>query len=219
MTAMNPKLTGEQADLLLNDAGIETGDVTEDFSQQAVTSLRNLTATPEQIANRAEPGYVVFPNGRKVKISDLNLDHEYLAGDHKSIFADTAKYMKDPLPGAMYVWAKKDDPLAAAKVRSHLYRRVELDELKDDIDLPISQYELVTHKNAGKKAYAQMFDVQLMEVTPEAVKRLYKLPAAQAIMKQAGGAPFERLKDQVKELTRGQASVEYTRKEVLSPIE
>jgi hypothetical protein len=212
---MNAHPTEEQADLLIGD----DGDVTQSFSDQAVTSLRKLTATPEQINQKAEDGYVVFPNGRKVRISDLNLDHEYLSGDHSSIFADTAKFLKDPMPGAMYVWAKKDDPQAAAKVRSHLYRRVELDELKDDIDLPIAQYELTTHKNAGKKAYAQMFDVQLMEVTPEAVKRLYKLPAAQAIMKQAGHAPFNALREQVKEMTKGQASVEMTRKEVLSPIE
>lgn len=221
MTAMNP--SGALSDDMLETLRVtppDTGDITDDLSQQGVTSMRSIT-DQAQIASR-EPvneGEVVFPNGRRVKISDLNIDMEYMAGDHTSIFADTARFLKNPIPGAMYVWAKKDDPAALAKVRGHLYRRVELDELKEDIDLPISVIESVTtHKTAGKKEYVAMYDVQLMEVLPEAVKRLYKLPAAQAVMKQAGNVPFRQLSERVKDLTGGRASVEMTRKEVRSPV-
>lgn len=200
-----------------SDEQVKLLGVGDDLSQQGAAAARG--ANQQQISDRVQSDEVVFPNGRKVKVADLNLDHEYLSGDHSSIFADTSKFLKNPMPGAMYVWAKANDPRALAKVRAHQYRRVELDELLDDIDLPISAVEaLTTHKNAGAKKYVQMFDVQLMEVPPEAVKRLYKLPAAHAIMKAAGNLPFDALKNRVEELTRGQATVEVTRKEVLSPI-
>lgn len=193
--------------------------INDDLATQGVTSMRSLQAQAET-ASRASDGYVYYPNGGRRKVSDLNLDHEYTSGDHSSIFVDTAKYLKSPLPGAMYVWAKANDPNALGKVRQHLYRRVELDELKDDVDLPISAVEaMTTHANAGKKQYVQMYDVQLMEVPPEAVRKLYHLPAAQAIMKAAGNLPFDQLKQQVSDMTRGQASIEYTRREVMSPIE
>lgn len=211
--AQNAQPTPEQEELLKSG-------INDDLSTQGVASMRSLESQARAVSEGVVDGEVVFPNGRRMKVSDLNLDHEYLSGDHSSIFADTAKYLRDPIPGAMYVWAKANDPNALSKVRQHLYRRVELDELKDDVDLPISAVEqLSTHKTAGQKHYVQMYDVQLMEVPPEAVKRLYKLPAAQAIMKAAGNLPFDQLKRQMGEMSKGGVQLEYTRKEVLSPID
>jgi hypothetical protein len=208
---------------------LKAGGIVDDLSTQGASEGRRLAEQAQGASHRLAPGTVAFPNGRIVRVEDLDIDHEYLAGNYTSIFADTAKYLKNPLPGAMYVWAKKDDPNALAKVRSHLYRRVELDELVDDCDLPVSMLEGQestttapqkpnTHPTAGKKNYVVMYDVQLMEVRPEAVKRLYGLPAIQAKAKMLANMPLQQLKGQVEDLTGKRATVEYDSKVVHRPV-
>ncbi len=220
-TAMGATLSDEQRDLLVES------NINDDLSTQAVAQGRRLEEQASHASRELQPGQLAFPNGRIVNVEDLDLDHAYITGNYTSIFADTAKYMKSPLPGAMYVWAKKDDPHALSKVRSHLYRRVELEELHDDCDLPISivvAEQTVpgskpnTHTTAGKKNYVVMFDVQLMEVGPEAVKRLYKLPAAQAQIRALGNIPLQQFRDRVKDVTKGGAQVEFESKVVRRPI-
>lgn len=154
-------------------------------------------------AQRAEMSglEIVNPNGARVPVAQF-IDHLYLQEDHTSMFADVHKYMKDPKADCMYVWAAQKDPNTFGKIRSHAYRPVQMDEIRDDTPLPVE-----THVISGEK-YVAVYDLILMEVPPGAVKRLYKTREAQAAIRTAQNLPFKNLKQRIEQESGGYATAE-----------
>lgn len=169
---------------------------------------------------------IMNPNGQKVHLAQI-LDHDYIAEDHSSIYADSDKYLIAPNPDCMYVWAAKNDAKLFARIRSGSYRPVGTDELKDDCDLPVTTHTVpgITHKVEvpdGKGSYQTIeeprrlvacYDVLLMEVQPKAVKALYKWPSFQAMLRTKQNLPFERFKKRVEDESKGYASATLTVRE------
>jgi hypothetical protein len=166
---------------------------------------------------------IMNPNGQKVSLSAI-LDHDYIAEDHHSIFADEpSTYLIAPNPDCMYVWAAKGDAKLFARIRSGAYRPVGTDELRDDTALPVTTHTVpgITHKVElpdGKvieepRRLVACYDVVLMEVQPRAVKQFYKWPAFQAALRTRGNVPFERFKKKVEQDSRGYATAELTIRE------
>lgn len=183
---------------------------------------------------------IMNPNGEKVHIAQF-MDHEYIAEDHHSIFADPPEtYLVAPNPDCMYVWADKKDPKLFARIRSGGYRPVGTDELRDDTDLPVTTHTVpgITHKvevpykaevpdgKGGTTVIEEVrlveeprrlvacYDVVLMEVQPSAVKRWYKWPAFQAMLRTKGNLPFQALKKRIEQESHGYATAEMTVKQV-----
>ena len=162
---------------------------------------------------------IMNPNGQKVHLAQI-LDHDYIAEDHSSIYAESDKYLIAPNPDCMYVWAAKTDAKLFARIRSGAYRAVGTDELKDDCDLPVTTHTVpgITHKVEvpdGKGGFQVIeesrrlvacYDVLLMEVQPRAVKSLYKWPSFQAMLRTKQNLPFEKFRRRVEEISKGYAS-------------
>lgn len=185
-----------------------------DISSQASSGAAAIDAQHRAVKDRAaETGtaVVVLPNGELGLLTDY-VDHEFLSADHTSIFANPARFMKHPEPGYMYVWAAKDgkngqaNAYTVAAIRSHKYRPVEKEELRDDCDLPME-----TYKMAGKPVVG-MLDVVLMAVSPEAAKKMYRWHENMAVLKTQRVAAFEDLKERVGAMTGGAVDVEYEQK-------
>lgn len=169
---------------------------------------------------------IMNPNGQKVHLAQI-LDHDYIAEDHSSIYADSDKYLIAPNPDCMYVWAAKTDAKLFARIRSGSYRPVGTDELKDDCDLPVTTHTVpgITHKvevpdgKGGTQVIEEprrlvaCYDVLLMEVSPRAVKSLYKWPSFQAMLRTKQNLPFEKFKKRVEAVSGGFASAELTVRE------
>lgn len=173
------------------------------MGEQSVQSIAAQRQQSIDAVNAADgKGYVVNPNGTVVPI-ETYLEHLYVASDHSSIFADPARFMKEPKKDCMYVWASKGDPKMFGRIRSHRYRPVTADELRDDTDLPIE-----THTVSGDTKFVACYDVVLMEVPPQAVKELFKAREAQAAMRTATHVPFQNLKQQIESDSHGLATAE-----------
>jgi hypothetical protein len=151
---------------------------------------------------------VALPNGQFANISDL-IDVNARPGNHTAIFSDTARFLKNPGPGCIYAWVNvKKSAEILGKVRSRMYRIVEIDELKDDEDIPIT-----THKMGGQQ-FVIVYDVALVEVQPRAIPELYKWRETLAIQKTVRNAAFEHLRNTVRNATEGRATAELTFKEI-----
>ena len=174
------------------DASLSPSEAAADLANEQYREIRK--AKPDE-------AYTVLPGGRRAAISQF-IDHDYIPGEHSSIFADATKFMKEVKPGCKYVWAAKHDPGTFAKVRAQMYRPVQKDEIRDDTATPIE-----THKMAGKE-YVGVYDVILMEVPERAVKQLYQWPEAQAVMKTAQGTAFQNLKGRLEGETGGKVTAE-----------
>ena len=170
---------------------------------------------------------IMNPNGQKVSLTQI-LDHDYIAENHSSIYAESEKYLIAPNPDCMYVWAAKNDAKLFGRIRSGAYRPVGTDELRDDCDLPVTTHTVpgITHKveipdgEGGTRIIEEprrlvaCYDVLLMEVQPRAVKQLYKWPTFQAMLKTKQNLPFEKFRKRVEQESKGYASAELTIKEV-----
>jgi hypothetical protein len=156
-----------------------------------------------------------------VKLSTF-VDHEYLAEDHTSIFAkDPATYLREPDPDCMYVWPAKADPHLFARIRGGSYRPVSTGELRDDCALPVTTHTVagIVHDEpqpdgsvkAVPTSMVAVYDLVLMEVSPQAVKRFYRWPQYQAALRTAQNLPFEQLRQQIEQESRGRATAAMTR--------
>lgn len=176
-----------------------------DLSQQGAASAQRVAN--EQRANDADSMVIQNPNGAQVRVAQF-LDHAYLQTDDGSIFADPHRYLKHVKEDCMYSWPSQKDPATMAKIRSGAYRPVEMDEIREDTDIPIE-----THVIAGQK-YVAVYDVILVEVQPAAVKRLYRSREAQAALRTAQGLPFQNLKNRVEQESGGIVTAEMEIKDV-----
>lgn len=210
---LNDEGDGENKTLL--DASAQTGPVAPDvetpgkagagtfglgtLGEQAVTSRANARDSLRGINAFDDKAYIILPNSTRQPLEQY-IEHAYSAGDHSSIFADVHRFMAEPKPGCMYVWAAKDSPRTWGFIRSERYRPVESHELADACDLPVTSNEV------GGKKWVQCYDVLLMEVNPRAVRELYEKHRAQAALKTASHEPFRNLKQQVEGESRGLAT-------------
>lgn len=148
---------------------------------------------------------IPLPNG-KFGTLDLFIDNDYRSGNYTSIFSDPSKFMKEVNPDCIYAWVAfhkgSAESSLGGKIRSGAYRPVREDEIHDNFDLPI-----MTHKAAGETLIC-VYDVALVEVQPQAVKRLYKWREQQAVTKTVRNAAYEFLKSRVEADTGGAARVE-----------
>lgn len=139
---------------------------------------------------------VPMPGATLARLADI-IDHDYIAEDHTSIFHDIEKYLKSPLPGAQYCWAAKDDPNTYGRERRKEYRRVEYNEIVDNCPLP-----LTTHVGPTGE-YCCVYDLVLMEMPPDVVRKKRRWPAQGALLRTVRGVPFKQMKDGLTDMTGG----------------
>ena len=173
--------------------------------QQELGKMQTIARDQQRVAT--EPATMVsLPNRGMARLADL-IDHDYVAEDHRSIFADAHKYIKDPKPGALYCWPAIQGKAANqtfAMERMGYYRRVEASELRDDIDIPI-----YTHKTATGE-YICCYDVCLMEQPAEVVRKLREHPKQGAILRTAQAAAYGDFAARTRDLTGGAARASMT---------
>lgn len=139
---------------------------------------------------------VPLPGGTMARLADI-IDHDYTAEDHTSIFNDVEQYLLNPTPGAQYCWAAKDDPNTYGRERRKEYRRVDYTELRDDISLP-----LTTHVGPTGE-YCCVYDLVLMEMPPDVVRKKRRWPAQAALLRTVRGVPFKQMKEGLSDMTGG----------------
>lgn len=154
---------------------------------------------------------IPLPNGRMGTFEDL-IDHDYRPGSHTSMFADPTKYMKEVNSDCQYGWvAFRGDSNQAhllGKVRSGAYRLVDSEEVLDDKDIPI-----MTHRLNGQDCVA-IYDLILVEIQPQAVKRYYRHREQQALLKTVNNVAFGAFQQQVENASGGMVRASFEVKDV-----
>jgi len=151
---------------------------------------------------------VAMPGVRLERLADL-IDHDYVAEDHTSIFADAEKYLKNPKPGAVYCFPAIEGKAANktfAMIRRGYYRAVTQDELRDDVEAPF-----YTHKTPAGE-FVCVYDVCFCEMTEQADKKLRQHPRQQALIRTAQAQGFKDFAGRARDLSGGavQASMDIT---------
>lgn len=157
-------------------------------------------------------GYVTLPGGSREKVENL-VDHEYIPGEHSSIFAATEKIVKDPKPGHMYVWADKKDANTFGKIRAKKYFPLTADDILGDTDAPIETYTMAG-ADGKKNEYIGIHDLILCEVPPQAVKELYKRREQEAILRLVRNQPFADAQAEARSISKGGVHMEIETKDV-----
>src|ERR1700722_4454993 len=120
------KATSAAAQSLLG--GPDHGQQAATSAQQAFNKRRDeLNRGGNTNTNGMGEGIVVLPQGGFARVSDY-LDHDYIAANHSSFSPEPSRFMEDPDPECMYVWAAKSDKHTFARIRSHMYEPVTPEE-------------------------------------------------------------------------------------------
>lgn len=167
----------------------------------AAEKLQKMTEQRKSVEGAAPDGLVPMPGGTIARLADI-IDHDYVPEDHTSIFNSVEQYLKHPMPGAQYCWAAKDDPNTYGRERRKEYRRVGYDEIREDCALP-----LTTHMGPTGE-YCCVYDLVLMEMPPEVVKKKRRWPAQGALLRTVRGVPFQKMKDHVTDFSGGAVRAE-----------
>jgi hypothetical protein len=171
------------------------------------SDTERLQATVNANTGYGEGLTVGMPNRGEVPLSGL-IDHDYVAEQHTSIFADAEKWLKDPLPeGAMVCFPAIEGKTANktfAMERRGYYRRVTADMLRDDIDVPI-----YTHKSAVGE-FICVYDVCMMIMPADVARKLRSFPRQGALLRAAHGAAFKEFAGRTRDLTGGAARAQMT---------
>jgi len=161
-------------------------------SEKAVEAAQHIEAERRDSAKPHESiGTIVLAGtGKRVDISAFHVDHDYIPSSGKSFYGDAVRHIKEPLPGAMYVWAgisglhKKS---TISKIRAKQYRPIEETELIEDSDLPFDAHKLLIRSDREVNAVC-IHDLILCEVHPKAVRELYWNREAEAALKASDDA-------------------------------
>ena len=167
-------------------------------AQEAAESeqLQRITEQRRSYEGVAADQLVPMPGATLARLADI-IDHDYMPEDHTSIFSAVEAYLKSPTPGAQYCWAAKDDPNTFGRERRKEYRRVDYSELRDDCPLP-----LTTHVGPAGE-YVCVYDLLLMEMPPDVVRKKRKWPAQGALLRTVRGVPFKTMKEGLHDMTGG----------------
>lgn len=158
--------------------------------------LQAMTKQRQSVEGVAAEALVPMPGATLARLADI-IDHDYIPEDHTSIFNAVEQYIKAPLPGAQYCWAAKDDPNTYGRERRKEYRRVEYVEIIDNCPLP-----LTTHVGPTGE-YCCVYDLVLMEMPPDIVRKKRRWPAQGALLRTVRGVPFKTMKDGLADMTGG----------------
>jgi len=210
---VEPEVKIEPSGLLPEAAPRVLGQDT--FSLQAARGASQIEKQHRE-AEQSGRAICALPNGEFGFLDEANDfigDQAYLSGHHKSLFGEASSLLESPKPGHKYVWAAKLSPKGdranaqtMANVRSKRYRLVGIDELRQDLDLPVEE-----HKFAGEKV-AGIVDVILCELTPQAQKQLYQWRAFDAKRKTNRWESFRELQDRVQSMSGGKVTAEIEQK-------
>jgi len=131
----------------------------------------------------SKPGAKVIMPGGHAQDAGKYLATAYKFRDATHVFNDPERYLIHPKPGHHYAWAefhigggrpREGAMRTEAMVRKEYYRPVEPSEIRKDADLPYS--------TGTTKKRVEIYDVMLVEITPEAWERLYELREALSVM-------------------------------------
>ena len=170
----------------------------------AVNAARDLQRKSVKIEAGQDNVTIALPNGETRGLAETLalIDHEYIQEDIKSIYADPHDYLEHVKPDHMYAWPSMKDPMTLAKIRSGMYRPVELEELRKDSATPIE-----VKAKAGID-FVCIGDVALVEIPPRGVAKMYRSREAQAVLRTARNQSYEALKRNVEHASNGLVQVE-----------
>lgn len=158
--------------------------------------LQRITEERRSVEGMSGDALVPMPGATLARLADI-IDHDYIPEDHTSIFSSIVDYLEHPTPGADYCWAAKDDPNTYGRERRKEYRRVEYAEIRGDCPLP-----LTTHVGPTGE-YCCVYDLVLMEMPPDVVRKKRRWPAQGALLRTVRGVPFKTMKSGLQDITGG----------------
>ena len=145
-------------------------------------------------AAKVSLGMVAVTGGYRISIEDLvgaDLRPEWIIV--KSPFANERDLLKQPNPDCQYVWRVFDrnsrikgditrsDALFQG-IRKGWYRLVQVDELKDEVDIPYSSVDLFNGRDPGNDDAVVLKGLVLVELTKQAYDYEYRQRVLQAAM-------------------------------------
>lgn len=124
---------------------------------------------------------VPLPGGIMVGIEAFAGLESLPTADHRKYLAEPEKYiLKNPTPGARYVWASRDEKyngdMTSGAIRSGRYRPVKKTEIRDHVD-----FDLHFKTGTGTNQYVCWRDCMLCEMSPEYAALQYDQPVAEYI--------------------------------------
>jgi len=162
-------------------------------------------------------GPCAIPGGHSISMEELvgtNIKFEGMY-NHRSKFSDVGSYLKNPQPEHMYAWrvydrnqrgglktdASRADSLYN-EMRRGLVRAVEVDELKDDHDLPYDMHAIQPRGQDGDVSSVETITyrgMMLVELSEEAYHSQYLSRIAKTAQELSGQAYAEAFSNKVRE--------------------
>jgi hypothetical protein len=120
---------------------------------------------------------VPLPGGKRMALGDF-IGHEFRPERRTSVFTDAIKYLKHQDPDCMYVWknaAKGHNHELMQGIRMGYYRPITVDDMVDEIDVPIGSLTLPSRDNSAGECQAVVLrDLVLVEVRADKASSQYK---------------------------------------------
>jgi hypothetical protein len=160
---------------------------------------------------------VPLPGGKRLSL-DSFIGHDFRPERRESVFTAALKYIRNPNSSSKYVWKncrEGHNHELMQGLRMGYYKPITVDDMIDEIDVPIGQVKLPSNDDsAGFVQAVRLRDLVLVEVTKEKVDRQYTAREYEAAARTVPSAVRAKFEGELGNLANGLVSVEAEERDV-----